>query len=95
MRRGILLAINWAVALAVVIFLTIDWMPLGPERSTLENAIFVLLYLNNRPVTTTFIVFSGVAVSWSGGFLLLWLHGRPGFPECRGTGFDVIDGVVC
>jgi Cu(I)/Ag(I) efflux system membrane protein CusA/SilA len=30
-------------------------------------------------VTTTFIVFSGVTVAWSGGFLLLWLYGRPGF----------------
>ena len=43
------------------------------------GAIFMLLYLNNRSVTTTFIVFSGVAVAWSGGFLLLWLYGRPGF----------------
>jgi Cu(I)/Ag(I) efflux system membrane protein CusA/SilA len=43
------------------------------------GAIFVLLYLNNRSVTTTFIVFSGVTVAWSGGFLLLWLYGRPGF----------------
>jgi Cu(I)/Ag(I) efflux system membrane protein CusA/SilA len=43
------------------------------------GAIFVLLYLDNRSVTTTFIVFSGVAVAWSGGFLLLWLYGRPGF----------------
>ncbi|CAN5155436.1 efflux RND transporter permease subunit [soil metagenome] len=43
------------------------------------GAIFLLLYLNNRSVTTTFIVFSGVAVAWSGGFLLLWLYGRPGF----------------
>jgi len=43
------------------------------------GAIFLLLYLNNRSITTTFIVFSGVAVAWSGGFLLLWLYGRPGF----------------
>lgn len=41
--------------------------------------IFMLLYFDNRSVTTTFIVFSGVAVAWSGGFLLLWLYGRPGF----------------
>ncbi|GAA5483170.1 efflux RND transporter permease subunit [Haloferula sargassicola] len=43
------------------------------------GAIFVLLYLDNRSVVTTFIVFSGVAVAWSGGFLLLWLYGRPTF----------------
>jgi Cu(I)/Ag(I) efflux system membrane protein CusA/SilA len=43
------------------------------------GAIFLLLYLNNRSVATTVIVFSGVAVAWSGGFLLLWLYGQPGF----------------
>jgi Cu(I)/Ag(I) efflux system membrane protein CusA/SilA len=43
------------------------------------GAIFMLLYLNNRSVTTTFIVFSGVGVAWAGGFLLLWLYGQPGF----------------
>ncbi|RYD76874.1 MAG: efflux RND transporter permease subunit [Verrucomicrobiaceae bacterium] len=41
--------------------------------------IFMLLYLDSRSVTSTLIVFSGVAVAWSGGFLLLWLYGRPGF----------------
>jgi copper/silver efflux system protein len=45
------------------------------------GAIFLLLYLNNRSVTTTLIVFSGVAVAWSGGFLLLWLYGQPGFMD--------------
>lgn len=45
------------------------------------GAIFILLYLDNRSTTTTFIVFSGVAVAWSGGFLLLWLYGRPGFMD--------------
>ncbi|WP_193212624.1 efflux RND transporter permease subunit [Luteolibacter marinus] len=43
------------------------------------GAIFILLYFDNKSVTTTFIVFSGVAVAWSGGFLLLWLYGRSGF----------------
>jgi Cu(I)/Ag(I) efflux system membrane protein CusA/SilA len=42
-------------------------------------SIFVLLYLQNKSVRTTMIIFSGVAVAWSGGFLLLWLYGRPGF----------------
>lgn len=42
-------------------------------------SIFVLLYLQNKSVRTTLIIFSGVAVAWSGGFLLLWLYGRPGF----------------
>ncbi|MBB5353776.1 Cu(I)/Ag(I) efflux system membrane protein CusA/SilA [Haloferula luteola] len=43
------------------------------------GAIFLLLYLDNRSVTTTLIVFSGVAVAWSGGFILLGLYGQPGF----------------
>ncbi len=42
-------------------------------------SIFILLYLQNKSVATTIIIFSGVAVAWSGGFLMLWLYGRPGF----------------
>ena len=53
------------------------------------GAIFILLYLNNRSVTTTLIVFSGVAVAWSGGFLLLWLYGHPGFLEVEWFGHNL------
>ncbi len=42
-------------------------------------SIFILLYLQNRSPATTSIIFSGVLVAWSGGFLMLWLYGRPGF----------------
>lgn len=42
-------------------------------------SIFLLLYLQNKSVATTMIIFSGVMVAWSGGFLMLWLYGRPGF----------------
>ncbi len=42
-------------------------------------AIFILLYLQFRSTTTTLIIFSAIAVAWSGGFLLLWLYGQPGF----------------
>ena len=41
--------------------------------------IFILLYFDNKSVATTLIVFSGVTVAWAGGFLMLWLYGRPGF----------------
>jgi Cu(I)/Ag(I) efflux system membrane protein CusA/SilA len=51
--------------------------------------IFLLLYLQNRSVTTTAIVFSGVFVAWSGGFLLLWLYGRPGFLDFTVFGVDL------
>mgnify|MGYP002622303191 CR=1 FL=1 len=53
------------------------------------GAIFVLLYLDNRSTTTTLIVFSGVAVAWSGGFLLLWLYGRPGFLDVELFGHNL------
>jgi Cu(I)/Ag(I) efflux system membrane protein CusA/SilA len=41
--------------------------------------IFLLLYLQFRSATTAGLVFSGVAVAWAGGFLLLWLYGRSWF----------------
>lgn len=42
-------------------------------------AIFILLYFQFRSVITTFIVFTGIVVAWSGGFILLWLYAQPGF----------------
>ncbi len=42
-------------------------------------SIFLILYLENRSIANTVIIFSGVAVAFSGGFLLLWLYGQPGF----------------
>nr|WP_240610624.1 efflux RND transporter permease subunit [Rubritalea profundi] len=44
-------------------------------------AIFLILYLENRSVLNTFIIFSGIGVAFSGGFLLLWLYGQPGFMD--------------
>ncbi len=41
--------------------------------------IFALLYLQFRSGTTALLVFSGVIVAWSGGFLLLWLYGQDWF----------------
>ena len=46
--------------------------------------IFIILYLQFRSVSTTTLIFSGIAVAWSGGFLLIWLYGRPWFMD-----FDV------
>lgn len=42
-------------------------------------SIWLLLYLQFRNTVTTFIVFSGVAFAWSGGFLLVWLYGQDWF----------------
>ncbi len=41
--------------------------------------ILLILYLQFRSVATSLIVFSGVFVAWSGGFLLLWLYGEDWF----------------
>jgi len=41
--------------------------------------IFMILYFQFRAVSTTFVVFSGVAVAWAGGFLLIWLYDQPWF----------------
>jgi len=41
--------------------------------------IFILLYLQFHRVTTSAIIYSGVAVAASGGFALLWLYGQPWF----------------
>lgn len=41
--------------------------------------IFLILYFEFRSVFTTLLVFSGVFVAWSGGFILLWLYGQPWF----------------
>ena len=41
--------------------------------------IFLILYFQFSSYFTTFLVFSGILVAWSGGFLLLWLYGQPWF----------------
>jgi len=46
--------------------------------------IFMILYFQFRSVPTALLVFSGIVVAWAGGFLMLWLYGRPWFLD-----FDV------
>ncbi len=41
--------------------------------------IFMLIYFQFRSVSTTFLIFTGVFVAWSGGFILIWLYGQPWF----------------
>lgn len=41
--------------------------------------IFLILYLQFRSVATALMVFSGVVVAFSGGFLMLWLYGQDWF----------------
>ena len=51
--------------------------------------IFVIIYLLLRRVSTTLLVFSGVFVAWSGGFILIWLYNEPWFMNTAWLGFDL------
>ncbi len=48
--------------------------------------IFVILYLQFNRITVSAMVFSGIAVAWSGGFLLLWLYNQPWFLDFQAFG---------
>lgn len=48
--------------------------------------IFLILYFQFRSSITTSLVFSGILVAWSGGFLMIWLYAQPWF-----LNFDVFD----
>src|SRR6056297_135574 len=41
--------------------------------------IFLIIYFQFRSAPVTFIVFSGIALVWAGGFILLWLYGQDWF----------------
>lgn len=41
--------------------------------------IFIILYLQFRSSVTAFIIFLGILVAWSGGFLMLWLYSQEWF----------------
>lgn len=41
--------------------------------------IFIILYLQFNRIWVSTLVFSAIAVAWSGGFILLWLYNQPWF----------------
>ena len=41
--------------------------------------IFLILYIQFRSVSVSLMIFSGVAVAFAGGFILIWLYGQPWF----------------
>ncbi len=41
--------------------------------------IFLILYFQFRSVTTSLMVFTGIAVAFAGGFLMIWLYGQEWF----------------
>lgn len=53
--------------------------------------IFLILYFQFKRVSTTALVFSGILVAWSGGFLLIWLYGQPWFLDISVFGTNLRD----
>ena len=53
--------------------------------------IFMILYFQFRAVATTLIVFSGIAVAWAGGFILIWLYAEPWFANFSLLGVNMRD----
>ena len=43
--------------------------------------IFLILYFQFRSVVSTSLIFSGIIVALSGGFIMLWLYGQPWFMD--------------
>ncbi len=41
--------------------------------------IFLILYFQFKSVTTSLMVFTGIAVAFAGGFIMIWLYGEPWF----------------
>jgi copper/silver efflux system protein len=52
---------------------------LGVVLPVALTLIFLILYFQFRSVVTTLIVFSGIALAWAGGFMLIWLYGESWF----------------
>jgi Cu(I)/Ag(I) efflux system membrane protein CusA/SilA len=53
--------------------------------------IFLILYFQFKNVLTTFLVFAGIVVAWSGGFLLIWFYGQEWFLNVNFLGVNLRD----
>ncbi len=51
--------------------------------------IFLILYFQFKRVSTALLVFSGIAVAWSGGFVMIWLYGQSWFLNFSMFGVDM------
>ncbi|REG79494.1 efflux RND transporter permease subunit [Algoriphagus antarcticus] len=54
-------------------------------------AIFLILYFQFKSVSTTLFVFSGIAMAFSGGFLMLWFYGQDWFLNFSFFGTEMRD----
>lgn len=53
--------------------------------------IFLILYFQFRSVAITFTVFSGIAVAWAGGFVMIYLYGQDWFANFHVFGVNMRD----
>lgn len=53
--------------------------------------IFLILYFQFRSVSTSLMIFSGIAMAFSGGFILLWLYAQPWFADFTLFGTNMRD----
>jgi Cu(I)/Ag(I) efflux system membrane protein CusA/SilA len=53
--------------------------------------IFLILYFQFKAVTTSLLVFSGIIVAWSGGFLMIWCYAQPWFFDFSVFGVNMRD----
>jgi Cu(I)/Ag(I) efflux system membrane protein CusA/SilA len=53
--------------------------------------IFMILYFQFKTVPKTLLIFSGILICWGGGFILIWLYGRPWFLDFSLFGINLRD----
>ena len=53
--------------------------------------IFLILYFQFRSVTSTSLIFTGIIVALSGGFIMLWLYSQPWFMDGALAGINLRD----
>ena len=53
--------------------------------------IFMILYFQFRSAVTTSLVFIGIIVAWSGGFIMLWMYGQDWFLDFSVFGMNMRD----
>lgn len=53
--------------------------------------VFIILYFQFKSVTTSLMVFLGIAMAFSGGFIMLWCYGQPGFADFNFFGTNMRD----
>ena len=53
--------------------------------------VFLILYFQFRAVTTSLMVFAGIALAFSGGFVMIWLYGQDWFADFSVFGTNLRD----